>query len=187
MRISIIILFLLAAALFPYAGFAAEGLSQAPGTYETKQLRFDVPTGWSAEEIKPGASAELQNFDAKLHGAPIGIVAPNDAAGLMVIMSGRKDGADTFFDYMLLKQWSKLNIYKLYDGKYVFTDKTGKERKCNLTINAVDDGKSTVLISHDIILFAGDTRYEFAYVADADKYAANFGDVAKILASLEFL
>jgi len=187
MRISIIVLVLSIVALLPMAGFTAEDATVAPMVYETSQLRFTIPDGWKAEEIEPGALVDLQSFDAKLQRSPIGVVAADDAVGLMILMSGRGDSADTFFDYMLLKQWSKLDIYKLFEGKYVFTDKTGKERKCSLTINAIDDGQSTVLISHDIILFVGDTRYEFAYIADADKYAVNFGDVETVLSSLEFL
>jgi len=187
MRTSIVILFLMVIAFLPFAGFAAEDANVAPMIYETEQLRFIVPDGWSAESIEPGALVDLQTFDDKLQHSPIGVVAGNDAAGLMILMSGRRDGANTFFDYMLLKQWSKFEIYKLFEGDYIFTDKTGKERKCDLAINAVDDGKSIVLVSHNIVLSVGDIRYEFAYIADADEYAANFKDVETIFSSMEFL
>ena len=167
-------------------GYAAGEEIRTTLTYETATFKFAIPKGWEAKEIDPEAYQALQTFDDKLVRPPLGIVAADDSAGLMILLSKRTDRQNILFDYMLLKQWAEFEIYELFNGESKFVDINGTERECYLLINAVDDEKSTVLVSHNLIIFVDGIRYEFVYIADADEYAANFSNVDEILSSVEF-
>ena len=154
--------------------------------YEDEFIRFTVPEGWEASGIRDEMYMDLLRFDDRLLSVPVEVTLDDDTAGLMILVSGRDDTHATLFDFIMLTKAPDIDIYDLFQGEMEFVDGAGDARDTRVTINALDDGASGVVICHDLITFVGDTRIEFAYIAPMEDYGPNFAELEIILESVEF-
>lgn len=186
MRLYMIIAASIVLLLAATAAVAQTGGDGDAVAYEDEFIRFTVPESWEASGIRDEVHMDLVRFDDRLLSVPVEVTPDNDTAGLMILVSGRDDAYATLFDFIVLAKASDIEIYDLFQGEMEIVDATGDAHDTRLTINALDDGTSGVMICHDLITFIGDTRIEFAYIAPMEYYGSNFAVLEMILASVEF-
>lgn len=186
MRLYMIIAASIVLLLATTAAVAQPGDDGVPVVYEDEFIRFTVPEGWEASGIRDKVYMDLVQFDDRLLSVPVEVTPDDDTAGLMVLVSGRDDTHATLFDFIVLAKASDIEIYDLFQGEIEIVDAAGDTHTTRLTINALDDGASGVMICHDLITFIGDTRIEFAYIAPMENYGPNFAEFEMILESVEF-
>ncbi len=166
--------------------YAQPGGDIGVATYEGEFISFNTPDGWKASEVRQEVYQDLLRFDDMLLGAPIEVTPDDDTAGLMILVSGRGDGRSTLYDFILLTKAEDLVISELYEEGIELGDAAGGKYEAFLKINALDDGTSSVMVCHDLIVYVGGMRVEFAYIAPIEEYGPNFDSVESILASVEF-
>jgi len=155
-------------------------------TYDGEFIGFSIPDGWRAAEVRQEVYQDLLRFDDMLLGAPIEVTPDDDTAGLMVLASGRGDGRGTLYDFILLTKAENVEIFELYGEGIELTDAGGGKHEAYLKIDTLDDGVSSVMVCHDLMVYVGGMRIEFAYIAPIEEYGPNFDGVESILASVEF-
>ena len=155
-------------------------------TYEGGFIGFGIPDGWKASEVRQEVYQDLLRFDDMLLGAPIEVTPDDDTAGLMILASGRGDGKATLYDFILLTKAEDLEISELHEEGIELRDTGGGKHEALLKINTLDDGTSSVMVCHDLIVYVGGMRVEFAYIAPIEEYGPNFDSLESILASVEF-
>ena len=154
--------------------------------YEDEFIRFTVPEGWEASGIRDEMHMDLARFDDRLKCVPVEVTPDDDTAGLMILVSGRDDTHATLFDFIVLTKAPDIEIYDLFQGEMEIIDAAGDAHDARLTINALDDGASGIVICHNLVTFVGDTRIEFAYIAPMENYGPNFAELEMFIESVEF-
>jgi hypothetical protein len=165
---------------------AQTGEMDEKNIYEGEFVRLTVPEGWNASEVREEVYSLYSSFDDELLGYPVEVTPNDDTAGLMISVTGRDDVDASLFDWIVLSRGSGVEIYELFVNEIEVEDTKGNRHDARLTINALDSGSSTVVMCHDLIMFIGDSRYEFTFLAGVDEYGPKFSGFEEIMASVEF-